>query len=231
MIKRFIATTLVSIVLLCHSNNAQGVEAGQMVIGGYYHFGFALAAGDGYDLWTIWERDDRTAKFSTGGGAYFDYYFNDFLGIEAGLGIITKGIRYTPGDNKHKVTLPYMELPVMAKLTFKGFQAAVGLALFVALGGRTTTEFDEGDKNIHSFNGRDWDYVHRVNFGPKIALGYAIPVGPVSIVPGMSWTIHLINDLDSDEIEDSTFLSDDPGYRMRFTNLMFVVAVEWTIPR
>lgn len=229
MNKRIFATALLSIVLLCHANNAQGAEAGQMVIGGYYHLGFALVAGNGYELWTSQDRDDRTAKFSTGGGAYFDYYFNHFLGIEGGFGIITKGIRYH-GADKHKVTLPYMELPVMAKFTIKGFQAAVGLALFVALGGRTTNIYEE-NKTIHSFTDQDWDYMHRVNFGPKIALGYAIPVGPISIVPGLSWTIHFVNDLDSDEIEDSTFRRDDPNYSMRATNLMFVVAVEWIIPR
>ena len=230
MNRRIFATVFFSMVLLCNATKLQAAEAGQMVIGGFYHLGFALVAGDGYELWNDLDRGDRTPKFSTGGGGYFDYYFNHFLGIEGGFGIITKGIRYSYGDVRHKVTLPYMELPVMAKFTIKGFQAAVGLALFVALGGRTINVVDE-DKNIHSFTGRDWDFMRRVNFGPKVALGYAIPVGPVSLVPGMSWTIHFINDLDSDEIADSTFRRNDPDYRMRATNVMFVFAVEWMIPR
>ncbi len=203
------------------------------VVGGYLSSGFAFVAGEGYeDLWNsiIINRNDRTAKFATGGGAYFDYYFTSMFGIEAGLEFLTKGIRFSDDDIRLKESLVYMGIPVCFKIDYRHFQAAVGLELFVALSGQTTvkdTDLDSVTKT--KWNDRDrWQYVHRVNFGPKIVLGYAVPVGPIYIVPSMSWSIHLINDLNNDEIHrDNPLIPDDEKLNMRANNLMFNVGVEW----
>jgi hypothetical protein len=230
MSKRIFAMILTTTVLLCMATGTWAAEAKQMVLGGYYNNGLALVAGDGYEDLMNRDRDYRTPKFSVGGGAYFDFYFNRFLAIEGGLGFLSKGVRYSRNDISTKTSVVYMEMPVMAKINFKGFQAAVGFALFVALSGRTVTK-DDDDKTTSRWNDDEWDYYHRANIGPKIVLGYAIPVGPVFIVPGMSWMIHLINDLDSDEIKDELYPLSNRDFQARATNLMFFAAVEWIIPR
>jgi hypothetical protein len=213
--------------LFCYPDRSHAAD--RMVVGGYYNNGFALVAGDGYEEWRFVDRDDRTPKSSVGGGAYFDYFFTDLIGIEAGMGFLNKGIRFSDGDARLKESIVYMELPILAKFTIKGFQISAGLALFVALSGRTIAKIDDR-KDIQRWNGNDWDYIHRVNLGPKIVLGYAIPVGPVSIVPGMSWTIHFINDLNDDKIKEDYPFRNNTDFKMRATNLMFFVAVEWTLP-
>ena len=71
-----------------------------------------------------------------------------------------------------------------------------------------------------------WDSYRRFNIGPKIVLGYAIPVGPISIVPGISWSLHLLNeykDLDDDDFEEN----DDDS--IRAMNIMFRVGAEFSL--
>ena len=232
--KRAISAIVATVVVL-GLNTAVGqqrivVTGNRMVVGGYFSSGFSFVAGDGYEDLSGWPRGDRKAKWAGDGGAYFDFFFTDLIGIEAGLGFRNKGIRFRDGDVGEKSSIVYMEIPVMAKLTFKGFQAALGLAFLVGLSGKTTTWNEDVDVKDR-WDGDDWQYFHRVNLGPKLVVGYAIPVGPIYIVPGMSWSMHFINDLNNDEIEDLPLVPDDPEYRMRAVNLMFRVAVEWPIPR
>jgi hypothetical protein len=225
--KKQVPATVVAMVVLAGivaqppTANAFG---DRMVIGGYYTNGIAMVAGDGYEEWRNFDRDNRTAKFSVGGGGYFDFFFTPYVGIEAGIGFLNKGIRFSHSGNSYKESIVYMEMPFMVKIDFRHFQAAFGFALSIALSGRSITKYDER-KEIDRWDGNEWDYVHRANLGPKIALGYAIPVGPIFIVPGMSWTMHLINDLNNDDIPP-----DGTDYQARAVNLMFTVAVEWIIP-
>ena len=228
---RIFATMALATVLLCYASRTFAAEAGQMVLGGYYNNGIAFEGGHGVEDWRIADRYHRTPKFSLGGGAYFDFYFTGLIGLEAGLGFLNKGVRFADGDEWYKENLVYMELPVMIKFNIKGFEAAAGLALFVGLTGRSVDKNNDDDRFIHPWNKDDWDYVHRVNFGPKIVLGYAIPVGPIAIVPGMSWMIHLVNDLDNKEIDKDYPFIDNPDFQARAMNLMFFVAAEWTVKR
>ena len=184
-----------------------------MVVGGYMDMGMAHMVGD-------W--DDAKVRFAGGGGAYFDFYVIPMLAIEGGIGFVGKGARQTEdygppvGDVEVKARLIYMEIPLGAKLNIMNFQASVLFALSFALSGKSTVEA-EGDSSEHKWEGDDWDHWHRVNIGPKIVLGYAIPIGPVSLVPGFYWSMHMINeykDIDSDD-------------QIRAMNFMFRVAGEF----
>jgi hypothetical protein len=193
------------------------------VVGGYLSLGIGMAAGDGIEgLDPLIARNDRTAKFVSGGLAYFDYYFTAMIGIEGGLGFQTKGLRYRlDNDWVRRFRVLYMEFPISFKLDFRHFQFTVGFALSVALAGLTSTD-DNGDAVLERWNNNEWDIFHRVNFGPRLTFSYAIPVGPVFIVPGISWMIHFINDLNNDEINNP-----NEEFRSRFMNLMFNAGVEW----
>ena len=63
----------------------------------------------------------------------------------------------------------------------------------------------------------NWDdmSIRRVNMGPRIVLGYAIPLGPVSLVPGASWSMHVISEFK------------EGGDAARAMNIMFNVAGEF----
>lgn len=223
-------STLFSFVCISTVGVAYDGEHGEknMVVGGRLSSGFAMVAGQGYEDWMSdiffdLSRSDRTAKYAVGGDAYFDFYFRPMFAVEAGFGFVAGGIRFRQDDDILKEAVTYMEIPVCFKVDYKHFQGSAGLVLFVALSGTTTVkDTDAGSETKTKWNNSDrWQYVHRANFGPKLSFSYAVPVGPVFVVPGISWSIHLVNDLNNDEIPG------DQRYNMRANNLMFNVGVEW----
>jgi len=192
-----------------------------------------MVAGKGYENWMSdinafdLNRRDRTAKYAIGGTAYFDYYFAPAFAAEAGIGFMTGGIRFKDADVTWKEAVTFFELPVMFKVDYKHFQGSAGLVLSVALSGNTTAK-DNTTEIKQKWNTTDrWQYVHRANFGPRLAFAYAIPVGPVYIVPGIMWTMHLINDLNQGEIKNDLGPLAGDKYNMRANNLMINVGVEW----
>jgi hypothetical protein len=88
-----------------------------------------------------------------------------------------------------------------------------------ALSGKIKSKIDDHE-DTHTVSGDDWDYTHRANIGLRVGLGYAIPVGPIAIVPGLSWSMHLINDIKGRP-------ADDANCKARAMNLMFNVGVEF----
>jgi hypothetical protein len=77
----------------------------------------------------------------------------------------------------------------------------------------------DDDESTSSWGDDEWDYYRRFNICPRITLGYAIPVGPVAIVPGLTWMIEVINDA-KDEAADA-------DVKIHNMNLMFNVGVEF----
>ena len=55
---------------------------------------------------------------------------------------------------------------------------------------------------------------------PRVTIGYAIPVGPIAIVPSLMWSIELINSAKDD-------LADDADAKIHNMNLMGNVGVEF----
>ncbi len=86
-----------------------------------------------------------------------------------------------------------------------------------ALAGKSKSESGDTETE-HKWDGDDWDNFRRFNMGPRIRVGYAIPVGPIAIVPGIYWSLHVLNENTGDNSDD---------YAMRAMNIMFLVAVEF----
>jgi len=189
-----------------------------MTIGAFINMGMAHMVGD---------YDDAKMRFAGGFGAYFDFYITPMLALEAGLGIEGKGMRVEEGDWKSRQKVTYLEIPLGAKLNISNFQASLLFVLDFALAGKTKSEGDVEGLDVSAevkWEDAQWDYYRRVNIGPKIVLGYAIPVGPISIVPGISWSLHLVNDykdLDDDDFDEN---NDDS---IRAMNIMFRVGAEF----
>jgi hypothetical protein len=186
------------------------------VVGGYMAMGMALTVGDiGGDAGNV----DQKPRFAGGGGAYFDYYLMNIFALEGGIGFIGKGFRIKEDDdNKSWSRFIDMEIPLGVKLNIKNFRASFAVVMYFVLSGKTKTVL-AGHEDSDSYSGDDWDNTRRFNLGPKIALGYGIPVGPVVIVPGLFWSMDLINGF-KDEAADA-------GCKARGMNLMFTAAVEF----
>jgi hypothetical protein len=173
------------------------------VVGAFFSMGMGLTVGDlkmGYD---------QKPRFAGGGGAYFDFYVMEMLAIEAGIGFIGKGYRVKEDVSGYEVKgwqkVIAMEIPL-------------GVKLNIALSGKSVSELD-GSKHTDTFGDDEWDNIRRFNLGPRIALGYAIPIGPVAVVPGISWSMDVINYAKNDYA--------DADVKARCMNLMFNVGGEF----
>jgi hypothetical protein len=214
--------------------------AGSMILGGYLGFGITSLLGNGHIFFTdvdpnLWTEDirkeDRTAKFAGGGCVYFDYYIAPFWAVEAGIGFTTTGARYKgrgdDGEFKSQLRFMNFEIPLMAKLNYENFQATAGFVFSVALSG-VESHKDDASNVAARWGSSRWDPYNRVNFGPRLGVGYAIEVGPINIVPSITWSIHLVDELNDGDIE--TRYDDSRSHRFRAMNLMFNGGVEWGLP-
>jgi hypothetical protein len=218
-------------VLMCSNASAQDaavstadVSGGDktMAVGGYITMGMAHEVGD---------LDDAKFRFAGGGGAYFDFSLTPLLALEAGLGLVGKGAREEgtiditdPAGNvidtidyDARLKFVYLTIPLGVMLNINGLQIGAAWEIAFALAGKSKTE-SGGNEDEHKWDGDDWDNFRRFNMGPRIRVGYAIPVGPISIVPGIYWSLHVLNENTGDNSDD---------YAMRAMNIMFLVAVEF----
>ena len=193
----------------------------ETAVGGYLAMGTATVLGDGYaDLNGI--DQDKSLSYSAGGGLYIDHYFNEWFGVEAGIGFLGKGARYKGSvlgeDWRMRLRFVYMEIPIALKLNIdRRFQITAGIALWVALTGKEVGNAGSVSVENKFDSDEDWAPYHRANVGPKLSFAYAIPVGPVNIVPGLTWMMHLINDIDTATAD----------HTMREMNIMLQVGVDW----
>jgi hypothetical protein len=172
------------------------------VVGGMMSMGMANIIGEANDT------QDAKVRFAGGGSAYFDWYLMDMLALEGGLGFVGKGCRSGDGDDKTKLMLTYFEITLGAKLNIHNFRAGLFLVPAFGLSGKFKNDDNSADYK--------WDDMEtrRANLGVKVGFGYAIPVGPIAIVPGLDWSMHLIND-------------QKEGDSARAMNIMINAAVEW----
>lgn len=188
------------------------------MLGGYFSLGMATTINkvpDGLD-------DEHKPRFAGGGGLTYDYYFNKVIGIGTGFGILGKGDRFEGKDEGvsyeiwEKFTV--MEVPVGVMFNFSGFRLGAALAFNFTLAGKIKSEVG-GHKDSHKVSGDDWDDFRRFNIGPKVMLGYSIPVGPIGILPSVSWTMDILNTNKNKETKDDL--------ARRFMNLMFNLGIEF----
>ena len=215
-----------SICLICSNASAQDAAVSttdlagggnKMAIGGYVAMGMAHEVGD---------YDDAKFRFAGGGGAYFDFYLTPLLALEAGLGIVGKGAREEGtieemgyvADYETRLKFTYLTIPLGVMLNIKGLQIGAAWEIAFALAGKSKSESGDTETE-HKWDGDDWDNFRRFNMGPRLRVGYAIPVGPISIVPGIYWSLHVLN-----EYKD---MPDDFDDSIRAMNIMFLVAVEF----
>lgn len=187
------------------------------VIGAFMSMGAALTIGD------VYYGANQTPRFAGSGGAYFNYYFTPLFAIEAGLGFVGKGYRSesTAGGEEVKYRFSYidLEIPLGAKLSVSNFQVSLAVAIDLIVSAKCKAKYNGEWHDTPVQNGED-DPVEKddyrvFNLGPKVAAGYAIALGPVYLVPGISWSMDVI---------DVTKIG---GSNQRGMNAMIVVAGEF----
>jgi hypothetical protein len=203
----------VAFALQCRAAAAQALAAGTEaptgyqlnVVGGYFGMGLAALVGD---------NGDDEPRFAGGWGLYYDRYLTSMVALEAGLGMIGKGSRGDDRDDDDGYTrwkVLYLEIPLGVKLDIQNFQIGVAFVMNIGLSAKLKNRHDE-------YKSDDlWDDYRRFNIGPKIRLGYAIPIGPIYLVPSIDWSMHLINEIDLEHSND----------KLRSMNLMFNAGVEF----
>lgn len=168
------------------------VNTSKMRIGGAIYMGMATAVGDFDD-----EGDGAKPRFAGGGAVLFDYYLSPMLALATGIGLVGEGYKMTIDtgfgevDGKEKIIT--MQIPLGVKLDLSNFQIGAALAINLGLKGKS-----EADDTSTDWESDQWDFHRRFNISPKITLGYAIPVGPIFIVPTADFMINLINNAKGD---------------------------------
>jgi len=196
-------------------------ETRPFVLGAFMGMGAALAVGNFQDGFIPDQyADSKRPRFAGEGGIYFNYYLTDIWALEAGLDFAGKGfiLKFDEGDAKVRQTFIDLEIPIGMKLNVQNFQVALAINLSFVISGKVRSKSEaEGTtlEGTHKMSGSDWDDIRRFNIGPKLNLGYAIPLGPVDLVPGISWSMDLIDMAKPDDLG------------MRRMNIMLVVAGEF----
>ena len=228
-IRHFFAVAILCCSLFASETTAQDVtpsdgtdvavsgDFAPMALGTTLLLGLANGVGDLYE--------DSHPRFAAGINLYFDYYFTKHFALEAGLGLVGKGLLYdftysfgiegseNETTTEYKAKLLYLEIPVRVKFNLHGLHLGAGIALIWGLTGKLTIKTDDSEEE-QDF---DWDErnIRRFNLGPSVYCGYAFAMGSLSLVPGIVWTMHLIND--NEEGDDS----------LRAMNVMFNLGAEF----
>ena len=162
------------------------------------------------------DSEEMRARFAGGFGFNYKFYLKSNMALAAGLDFVGKGGRNKEGDVTQKTYLRCMEFPLGVVFEpIPNLQIGGALVISIALTGKEK-EKEGDDSQVHDFNDDDWDNIRRFNLGPRLSAGYAIPVGPVKIVPGLMWELDLIN-----------AYKGDGDAAMRAVNLMLTAGVQY----
>ena len=156
-------------------------------------------------------------RFTGGGEFAFNLYLSPVVAINLGMVLISKGYRADEileedgfrVEVEERMTFLTMELPMGVLLNLSGFRIGIDMVVSYLLHGRAKGKLD-GDSYESDID--NWDQLRRLNIGPRVSLGYAIPAGPVAVVPGAFWEMDFLNvyDLDQELID---LLGGDMSYR------------------
>ena len=195
---------------------------GNMAVGGHLMLGGAGIAenyGDSGGFMGGSEYEFR-ARLAAGLGGFFHYSLTDMIVLTGGLDIIGKGGKASEDGITLKIYTRHMDFPLGVFATIQGIQIGGALVPSITLAGKMKSE-EDGITTEQDFTDEMWDNIQRFNLGLRIFGGYAIPVGPVAIVPGLMYQMDLLNATKGDW--------KDADARMRSINLMLTVGVEYDL--
>jgi len=155
-------------------------------------------------------------RFAGGGGAHYNFYLTELFGLHAGVGMMGRGLKASglanqTDDEEQKIKILYLDVPLGIKLRFSSFQLALGVSLDFALTGKS-------ENPDYDFRDADWEFwARRFNLGAWLAMGWAIHAGPIDIVPGFAFNMHILDEVTVENANNS----------VRPLNIMFNLGVEY----
>jgi hypothetical protein len=166
----------------------------------------------------------------------------DFFSIQPELLYIQKGMAYEGTltdpdvgnfDYELNQTINYLEIPVLAKISFGGdaFKAYVnaGPSLGLGLGGKSSIKFafgnqtEEEDEDVKFGSDDDADYDNRIELGAQFGGGIGYKIGPGALLLDIRYGLGLSNlykaddDMSSDEAKSKNrVIAISLGYAIPF---------------
>ena len=153
-------------------------------------------------------------RFTMGFTLTFDHFLSETFAFSTGLGLVGKGTRYTemPDNTEQKDKILYMEIPIGFKLMISDVVIGAGFSLDLALVGNTV---DKDADKTSKWGDSKWNNYGRANFSGKIFAGYQLEVGPLYLIPGVDWSIQMLNNVKKGNLKS------------RNMNVLFCVAVQY----
>jgi hypothetical protein len=151
----------------------------------------------GFSLAKQCEKDSSNSfKWGLTLGGVLTYKFNSRLSFMGQLLFVQKGFRYSDtdafGPYDSKLTLSYLELPILARYAFGSdtlrYFALAGLAFGLKLGGKFSTEW-EGE----SYESRDMSPYRAMDLGLVLGAGLGYPLRCGWLVFDLKFTFGLLN--------------------------------------
>jgi hypothetical protein len=179
------------------------------------HGGIGLAMMNGSVL-------DLGPRWTGGGGLEYAGFINEYFGLGASVGFVGRGCAYAQQDVELRRQVTYLTMPIGVRLRFSGIQLGIALGFDFALAGRSYERFSRQGQLVSStikWGSEEWQFHRRFNFGPVLSIGYAIPVGPVAIVPRVTWSMHVRREA----------WEDAGGSDRRYMNVMFNIGMAYGI--
>ncbi len=161
------------------------------------------------------EANDQAAKVGFVGGLGVDIgIVENFFSVQPELLFIQKGEKYSAGGVETKATLNYLEVPVLAKVSFGGelIKAYVnaGPSLSMGLTGKNKVEGGEraGETDIRfgdaSNDGRRY-LDSRFDFGLQFGGGIGIGIGPGAVLADVRYGLGLTDLTDANRSKNRAF--------------------------
>lgn len=162
------------------------------------------------------------------GGVELGIGISDLFSIQTGVNYTQKGTKYEEGNESLSAGLNYIELPLLARVSFgsdkvKAYVNA-GPSLGFALGGKFKGESDglSFEEDITFGDGEDDAFSNSVDFGLQFGAGIGYAVGPGSIVLDLRYGLGLSNLFETPDNVDRSLL--------KSTNNVFAVSLGYAIP-
>ena len=181
----------------------------KIVLGAHLLMGAAGAAVDDGSYPDYVERNegisinsDYKARFAGGIGFFVNLYLSKRFAFNTGIDFIGKGVKNdqnvyygSTGERmtiSGKYSLKYLEFPLGILFDINNLHLGINFIPNIALSGKAEIE-SAGETSSVNWGDSEWKNHRRFNISLRFMAGYAIPVGPISIVPALLWEFELLN--------------------------------------
>ncbi len=141
-------------------------------------------------------------------GIFYEKDIIPFIDLRLGLNYSPKGSHLALGDNYSKISLNYIELPILAKVKVGPLYALGGIYGAYAINGNVSSRLEILGVTVTSDEAINFEdeQINRIDFGMKFGAGLQFGLGPVKIFAQGDYSFGLmnINDYeDGDELKNN----------------------------